>query len=316
MERIRKFIAKNSYSVLLDSILMILIIIMSVSMPKFLSIDNFLTVLTRISEEGIIAVGVTIVVILGGIDLSVGSVMAMVPIIVSVLYSSGTPFIFCLLIACICGITVGLFNAFLIQKMSIQPMIATLATMTITRSIAYVLSGGKPLNDFPDVFFKISKGQLFGVRYPVYILLLFSVAGTFVLNRTRTGRFIYAVGGNELAAKSSGINTDKVKYMGYVFSAICSSLAGIMLASRLNTANSSAGSSTALDMLTAVLLGGTSFKGGEGNIPGTIVGVLIMSLLVNGFNLLNISSYWQMTVMGILLILIVGIDSKRRSRGI
>ena len=309
---IKRLLAKYSYSLVLMSILGVWIAVMATLSPKFLTAGNIFTVLTRMSEECIVAVGVTMVVLLGGIDLSVGAVMALVPVIISKLYEAGLPFVPALLIAFACGISVGALNAFLIQRTKIQPMIATLATMTIVRSIVYCITSGMPLSLFPDAFFQISKGQLFGINYPVYVMVLFVVVGIVFLTRTRMGRFIYAVGGNERAAKSSGINVAKVKYTVFMISALCASVAGTMLAARLNTANSDAGLNTGTDVLTAVLLGGTSIAGGEGSLPRTVIGVFIMNLLINGFNLLNISSYWQLTVMGILLILIVGLDSKRR----
>lgn len=313
---IKRLFSKYSYSLVLVGILAIWVIVMACLSQKFLTTANIFTVLTRMSEECIAAVGVTMVVLLGGIDLSVGAIMALVPVVISKLYEGGMSFVPALLIAFACGILVGVLNAFLIQRTKIQPMIATLATMTITRSIVYCITMGMPLSLFPDAFFQISKGQLFGINYPVYAMVIFVVLGTFFLKRTRMGRFIYSVGGNEKAAKASGIDVAKVKYTVFMLSALCASVAGTMLASRLNTANSDAGLNTGLDVLTAVLLGGTSIAGGEGSLPLTVIGVLIMSLLVNGFNLLNISSYWQLTVTGVLLILIVGMDAKRRDGGL
>jgi len=184
--------------------------------------------------------------------------------------------------------------------------------MTIARSVGYGLTSGMPQNIFPEFFFQISRNQIFGVAFPVYVMIAFVVGGTFLLKRVQLGRFIYAVGGNEIAAKASGINVAKVKTIIFALSAFCSSIAGCLQASRLNVANSDAGINTALYVLTAVLLGGTSFSGGEGSLPRTVVGLLIMSFLINGLNLLNISSYWQLIVMGSLLVLIVGIDTKRR----
>ena len=307
--------SKYGYTILLLCILFGWIVVMSVLSPKFLTYTNLSTVLIRMSEECIVAVGLTMVVLLGGIDLSVGAVMALVPVIVASLYNLGVPFPIAMVIAFAAGLSVGLFNAFLVQKTRIQPMIATLATMTIIRSVVYAITSGTPINTFPPVFFTLAKNQLFGINYPIYIMILFIVGGTFLLKRTSFGRFVYAVGGNESAAKASGINVANVRLVIYMISALCASFGGILLASRLNVANSDAGMRTALDMLTAVLLGGTSIMGGEGSIPRTVIGVLIMSLVINGFNLLNISSYWQLIVMGTLLVVIVGIDAKRREGG-
>lgn len=309
----KRLLSKYSYSLVLLGILLAWIVVMSMLSPKFLTVGNIFTVLTRMSEECIAAVGVTMVVLLGGIDLSVGAIIALVPVIISKLYEGGMSFLPALLIAFACGIVVGVLNAFLIQRTKIQPMIATLATMMMVRSVVYSITLGKPLSLFPEAFFQISKGKLFGINYPVYMMAISVALGILFLKRTRTGRFIYAVGGNEQAAESSGIKVAKIKFTVFMISALCASVAGTMLASRLNTANSDAGLNTGLDVLTAVLLGGTSIAGGEGSLPRTVVGVLIMSLLVNGFNLLNISSYWQLTVTGVLLILIVGLDAKRRN---
>jgi len=304
--------SKYSYSILLMMLLFSWVLIMSLLSPHFLTTSNFSTVLTRMSEECLVAVGITMVVLSGGIDLSVGAVMAMVPVLIGTFYGGGMPFALALMLALSAGIIVGLVNAFLIQVTRIQPMIATLATMTITRSIVYAITSGTPLNTFPVSFFAFSKGQLLGVSNPIIVMLLFVVAGTWFLKRTNMGRFIYAVGGSESAAQASGVNVKRVRFLVFFISALCASLAGTMLASRLSVANSDAGMNTALDVLTAVLLGGTSIRGGEGSLPRSVVGVLIMCLVINGFNLLNISSFWQLVVMGTLLIIIVGIDAKRR----
>jgi ribose transport system permease protein len=309
-----RFIESHGYTLSLLAILLIWIVVMSILSEEFLTGRNFATAARGMTENCIVAVGMTVVMISGGIDLSVGAVMALVPCVVGLLYGAGWPFAIALLLGVLLGVSVGAFNALAVVRARIQPIIVTLATMTAVRSVVYGITLGKSVSSFPEYFGRLGMSAVYGVPASVIVTVAVILLGGVFLRRTIVGRFIYAVGGNEKAATASGVNSGAVKWIVYLCCALLASIAGILFASRLANATPDAGASTPLDVISAVLLGGTSIVGGQGRVLGTVIGVILMGSMINGFNLVGISSYWQTIFIGCVLILVVGFDSRRQAR--
>ena len=307
--------SKFGYEIALLIFLGVWFVIMGIANSSFLTMGNIVTVITRISEVAIVAVGMTVVIIAGGFDLSVGTVMALVPAIMGICYGMGMNFVLAIIIAILVAALIGILNGVLIAKARFQPIIGTLATMTALRSIIYVITGGSPISTFPKGYDGLAHGTLLGIPIPIILMIAIAALFIWIMTSTKFGRFVYATGGNPKAANIAGINTDRITILVYVVSALLSALAGIIFSSRLISASPDAGTNTAFDVVTAVLLGGTSIAGGQGNIQGTIIGVLILNFIINGFNLIGINAYWQMIFMGCVLLAAVGYDSKRRNGG-
>lgn len=293
--------------------LILIIVIVSIMNPSFLAISNILNVLRQVSISALIAFGMTFVILTGGIDLSVGSTLALTGAIVASLLSGGVDPILSMGIALILGLILGAVNGVIITKGKVAPFIATLATMTIYRGLTLVFTNGKPISGLGDhVSFQLfGKGYFLGIPIPVVTTILTFVIFYFILHNTTFGRRVYAVGGNEEAAKLSGINADRVKIWVYAISGLMSALAALILTSRLNSAQPTAGQSYELDAIAAVVLGGTSLNGGKGWIFGTLFGALIIGVLNNGMNLIGVSSFWQQVVKGIVILLAVLLDRKK-----
>ncbi|QZY54934.1 ABC transporter permease [Crassaminicella profunda] len=289
--------------------LIFLCIVFSIASPYFLTIDNITIVLRQISIVGICTVGMTMIILTAGIDLSVGAMMALCSVILAKLMVAGVNIFLAIMITLLVGMILGLFNGFLINKIKISPLISTLGTMTIYRGITYIITKGLPVFGFPKSFSFIGQGYLGMVPIPVIILILVYIAGFFILYFTKLGRYIYGIGGNEKASILSGIHVKKVKYMVYVMAGFLTALASIVMLSRINSALPNAGTGFELDVVTAVVLGGISVNGGEGKLAGVIIGSLIMGILSNGMILLNIGEYYQIVVKGIVLLTAVGIDN-------
>jgi ribose transport system permease protein len=313
-QSLSRFVGSHGYELSLLGIMIVWIAVMSILSRDFLAVRNIATAARGMTENCIVAVGMTFVMVSGGIDLSVGAVMALSPCVVGLLFGAGWPFFAALLVGLLLGILVGVINAAAIVRAHIQPIIITLATMTAVRSVVYGVTLGKSVSTFPPFFGNLGISTLYGVPVSVVITFVFILIGSIMLRRTIIGRFIYAVGGNEQAAVASGVNAGAIKWFVYLNCALFASIAGILFASRLSNATPDAGTSTPLDVISAVLLGGTSIVGGQGRILGTVMGVILMGSMVNGFNLIGISSYWQTIFIGCVLIAVVGFDSRRQAR--
>ena len=294
--------------------LLVLVTIVTILSPSFLSTKNIFNILRQTSVNGIIAAGMTFVILTGGIDLSVGSILAISGAVCASLLASGQNIIIAVLAALIIGAMVGFLNGFIITKGKLQPFIATLATMTILRGLTLVYTDGKPITlgsgDLAIKFGQIGGGKIFGIPTPALIMILVFAICTFVLKNTQMGRYTYALGSNEEATKLSGLNTDKIKIAVYTISGILASVAGIIITSRLFSAQPTAGDGYELDAIAAVVLGGTSLTGGRGKITGTIIGALIIGVLSNALNILDVSSYYQMMVKGAVILVAVLLDIK------
>ena len=296
--------------------LLVLITIVTILSPSFLSTKNIFNILRQTSVNGIIATGMTFVILTGGIDLSVGSILAISGAVCASLLASGQNIIIAVLAALIIGAMVGFLNGFIITKGKLQPFIATLATMTILRGLTLVYTDGKPITlgsgDLAIKFGQIGGGKIFGIPTPALIMILVFAICAFVLKNTQMGRYTYALGSNEEATKLSGLNTDKIKIAVYTISGILASVAGIIIPSRLFSAQPTAGDGYELDAIAAVVLGGTSLTGGRGKITGTIIGALIIGVLSNALNILDVSSYYQMMVKGAVILVAVLLDRKSK----
>ena len=292
--------------------LIIFAVIVSVLNPRFLTHANILNVLRQTSINSIIAIGMTLVILTGGIDLSVGLILAFCGAVMASLLNAGHNPILALIVTLALGLVFGFFNGFLVSKMKLQAFIVTLVTMTFLRGATLVFTEGKPItvDDGGLLFENIGGGYLFDIPIPIYIMIALFVAGHYLLMHTKFGRYTYAIGGNEEATKLSGINVDKVKMWVYGLCGMLSALAGVILTSRLYSAQPTAGSGYELDAIAAVVLGGTSLAGGVGRVTGTALGALIIGVLGNALNLLNVSSYYQMMIKAIVILIAVLIDRK------
>lgn len=276
---------------------------------SFLTQKNVFNVLRQISSNLFLACGMTMVIILGGIDLSVGSIIALSGCIAAGgVARYHLPLVIAILLGICVGLIVGMFNGFVISKTTIPAFIVTLATMNIAKGFAYVYTGGSPVRVVTKEWQFLGAGYIGAVPTPVILLVLVLIITGVIMNKTKIGRHIYAVGGNAQAAEFSGIKVAKVKFFVHAFSGAMAGLAGVVLASRMYSGQPTAGDGAEMDAIAAVVVGGTSMAGGSGKIGGTIIGGLIIGVLNNGLNLLNVNSFWQYVVKGVVILLAVFID--------
>lgn len=285
---------------------------LSIASPNFLTASNLFSVLRQVSYSGLIAFGMTFVILIGGIDLSVGAVLALVGIVTAGLIQSGMDPILASCIGLLLGAACGAVNGLLVSVGRIAPFIATLATMILYRGIAQEYSQSKPVSINTEGFFNsIGSGYVYGtVPVPVVMMLMVYAVLWFVLKKTRFGRHVYALGGNEDVARISGLKTGRLKVWVYTLSGVMAALAALVVTSRLSSASPNAGAMYELDAIAAVVLGGTSLAGGRGWIFGTLVGVVLLGVLSNGLNLLNVSANYQLIIKGAVILFAVLLDRK------
>lgn len=307
--------------------LILLVIVISCVSPEFRTTSNFLNLLRQASFNGLIAFGMTCVILSDGIDLSVGSTFALAAIICAELIMNGVPAGLAILIALLAGTALGAISGVLVTKGRLQPFIATLITMTAYRGLALIITGGKPISRLASsiesesgsfLFKVLGKGNLvfgpnemFSIPIPAIILVVALIIFYFVLHHTTFGRRIYATGSNAKCANLVGVNTTKTKIAVYAISGFMSALAGLIMISRVDSAQPTLGEGYELDAIAAVALGGTSMSGGRGKIVGTIAGVLIIAVLNNGLNILGVSTYYQEVIKAIVILVAVLSDRKR-----
>lgn len=293
--------------------LFLIVIVITILNPSFMTTDNVLNILRQVSISALIAFGMTFVILTGGIDLSVGSTLALTGAVAATMLASGIDPVLTILAALLLGAILGAVNGIIIAKGKVAPFIATLATMTIYRGLTLVYTDGRPVSDLGNeiTFQMLGKGYFFGIPVPVCTMILAFIVLYVIMHKTTFGRRVYAVGGNEAASKLSGINVDRVKIAVYSLTGMLAALSALILTSRLNSAQPTAGTSYELDAIAAVVLGGTSLTGGKGWIFGTLVGALIIGVLNNGLNLIGVSSFFQQVVKGIVILIAVLIDRKK-----
>lgn len=287
----------------------VLFLFFSIMTDTFFSVSNLLNIARQVAVLGIASVGMTMVILTGGIDLATGSIITFVNIITAYfMVNMGMNMWAAILAALVISTLIGLLNGILVANLSMPALIVTFATQTIFEGWAYIICGGTPIFGFPEGFSFIGQGYLGAVPFPIFILIAAFIVGGFILTQSFFGRYIYAVGGNEEASELSGIRVKQIKYLVYALSGLFAGIAGIVMLSRTNSAQPTAGKGYEFNVITAVVLGGVSVNGGSGKIANVIAGVLIIGMLSNGMVLMNVSSYAQMVVKGVILILAVGFD--------
>ena len=292
---------------------MVLILGISIASPEFRTWSNFLSLLRQSSINGLIAFGMTCVILTDAIDLSVGSVLALSTALCAGMITAGVPAGLAMILALILGAALGVVSGVLVTKGRLQPFIATLITMTVYRGLTMIFTNGKPISNLGDSFVLklVGKGNFYHIPIPVILLILIFLIFFFLLNKTTFGRRVYATGSNWKSAKLAGVNIHKTKIIVYGISGLMAALSGLILLSRLGSAQPTLGDGYELDAIAAVALGGTSMSGGRGKIYGTFIGVLIIAVLNNGLNILGVSSYYQDVIKGLVILVAVLSDRKR-----
>ncbi|HTS91253.1 MAG TPA: ribose ABC transporter permease [Stellaceae bacterium] len=297
--------------------LIALIVAVSLASPNFLKLENLLNVLRQTSINAAIAMGATFVILTGGIDLSVGAILALAGAFAATLIAGGHGLASTMLLVLLAGVAIGAVSGLLVTYGAVQPFIATLVSMTVLRGIVLVFSNGTPIDssggDASAAFATIGDGYVLGLPIPVIIAAIVFAGCWVALTQTRFGRYVYAIGGNENVARLSGVNVTLVKISVYAVSGLLSALAGIILTARLESAQPTAGLGYELDAIAAVVVGGTSLAGGIGSMTGTLIGSLIIGVLSNALNLLDVSSYYQLITKGCVILLAVLVDRQARS---
>lgn len=291
--------------------LIIIMAVITVINSNFLTANNLLNLLLQVTSNALIAFGMTFVILTGGIDLSVGSILALSSALTAGLLGSGMPVTLAILISLILGCILGMMNGLLISYGKLAPFIVTLATMTIFRGATLVYTNGNPITKgLSDTFLFqfLGQGYIVGIPFPVIIMFIVFIVLYVLLHKTAFGKSVYAIGGNEKAAYISGVKLNKVKIIIYSISGIMASISGLIITSRLSSAQPTAGASYEMDAIAAVVLGGTSLSGGKGRILGTLIGALIIGVLNNGLNIIGVSAFWQQVVKGVVILIAVLID--------
>lgn len=293
--------------------LLVLIGVVSAINPNFFTVDNILNILRQTSVNAIIAVGMTFVILIAGIDLSVGSILALTGAFAASMVGTELSILLVIPVVLLIGTLLGTLSGVIVAKGKVQAFIATLVTMTLLRGVTMVYTDGRPIStgfsDTADAFAFLGTGYLFGIPVPIWLMAIVFLISWYVLKHTKMGRYIYALGGNEAATQLSGINVDKVKIFVFAVSGFLSALAGLIVTSRLSSAQPTAGVTYELDAIAAVVVGGTSLMGGKGRVMGTLIGALIIGFLNNALNLLDISSYYQMIAKALVILVAVLADN-------
>lgn len=301
--KMKNIYAKYKREILVLIATVIMSVVFTALNPQFLTWRNMLTVFQQMVLNGLLAVGIMFTILTGGIDLSIGCTFAIVGIAVASACVGGMNPLLAILIGLLVGAVLGLFNGFLVTNLKLQPFIATLGTMSLYRGIAYVVTGGTPVTNVPDSFRNIFNGQFpGGIRYYVVVMIVVFVIAHIILSKTRTGDYLYAVGGNEEAAKLSGVNVRKTKYIAYIASGVCTAVAGLIMLASLGSAEATAGIGYETNAIAAAAIGGTSMAGGRGTALGTFFGALLLAVLKVGMVVINVDSFWQYVVTGLIII--------------
>lgn len=296
-------------------VFVILFVAFTIANSTFITPNNLIMIARQVSMYGIASIGMTFVILLGGIDLATGSIITFINILCAYfMVNSGMNMFVAILLSLIVATLIGTINGFMVSSIGMPALIATFATQTIFKGFAYILCGGRPVNGFTTDFKVIGQGWVGPIPVPVIIMILCFALGSFILNKTYFGRYFYAVGGNEEAAKLSGIRVGRVKYLVYSLSGLFAGLAGIVMLSRTNSGQPTAGDGYEFDVITCVVLGGVSVTGGYGKLSNVAAGVLIIGALTNGMVLMNVNSYIQMVVKGLVLAFAVGFDCLQKKR--
>ena len=299
----KNFVAKYKRELVVGLATVLMFIVFTAINPSYFTWKNFLTILQQMTLNGILATGMMFAIITGGIDLSVGCTFAITIVAVASCVVKGMNSGVAILLGLVIGAALGAFNGFLVNQMKLQPFIATLGTMSLYRGIAYVVTGGWPVTNVPDSYRSIFNGRIVGdIRNYVFVMILVMAVAFVLLAKTRTGNYLYAVGGNEEAAKLSGVNVKKVKYIAYIFCGVCAAIAGMVMLASLGSGEPTAGTGYETDAIAAAAIGGTRMAGGKGSAIGTFFGALMLAVLKVGMIVINVNTFWQYIVTGIIII--------------
>lgn len=283
--------------------LIIMMVIFSIIDPIYLSYNNIIDIIDQSVINGLLAIGITYAIITAGIDLSIGSIFAIVIVVVGDLLVRGVNPVLAIVVGAIIGFILGAFNGILITKLKLQPFIVTLGTMSAYRGLAYVITGGWPVLNIPSNFRTFLDGDLFGsIPVSVIILFVFAIISHIILKYTKFGTYIYALGGNEEATRLSGVNVDRIKIYTYAFCGVAAALSGLILLARLGSGEPTAGQSYELNAIAAAAIGGASLAGGKGNIWGTLLGALLLSALKVGLVVVGVDAFWQYIATGAIIV--------------
>jgi len=297
--------------------LLVMCIIITIANPVFITQANLLNVMRQITTNLFLALAMTMIIILAGIDLSVGSNIALSGVVTTISIAIfGLPIPVALILGLLTGILIGAVNGYFAATTAIPPFIITLSMMNVARGVAFIITEGAPVRVMDPTFNFIGAGFIGDIPIPVIYLLIFIFICYFIMNKSKLGRHIYAVGGNPEAARFAGINVKKVKFFAYTFSGFMAGFAGVVLASRMFSGQPTSGTGAELDAIAAVVLGGTSMSGGIGKIGGTVIGALIIGVLNNGLNLMGVSSFWQDVIKGVVILAAVYADVAKRKRAV
>lgn len=313
-KKLMNSITNNMREYAIFGVFIVVCIALAIAEPSFSTSTNILNVLRQISITGYIAIGMLMVIITGGIDLSVGVLVGLCAAIGADFAHSGQGALWGILVGLGLGAFCGAVNGIFVAYLGLPPFIVTLGTKLAISGAALVYTQGQPTTGLSEEFIELGAGFLLGVPIPVWILLLCVLIGTFLLNYTKFGRYVYAIGGNETSAKVSGVNVRLNKMLVYVLSGTFAALAGVVLSARVNAGSPVAGLNYEMDAITICVIGGCSLMGGSGSIRGVVAGMLLMGVITNGMTLLNVSSYWQLIVKGSIIVLAVLFDTYSKKK--
>ena len=304
--------AKKNLAAYRESVLLLVILVFGLCMtfasPVFLNWRNIEAILLALSVEATIAIGMVILLISGGLDLSVGSTLAFAGVVTGLTLNAGVPVVLAIFLGLFAAAVVGMVNGLLVAKMKINPFITTLGMMISIRGLLLVVAKGRAVLNLSESFTVIGQGRLFNVQYPVYVMIALVIIGDILMRNSRFMRQNYYIGGNERAARLSGINVDLVKIFDYCLVAVLAGIAGLLITARFGSSSVTVGGGLELRVITAAIIGGASLNGGEGSVLGAFLGALFMGVLANSLNLLGVDVYWQRLITGLILIIAVVFD--------
>ncbi|WP_274651206.1 ABC transporter permease [Paenibacillus humicola] len=294
-------------------LLLFILVLFSILSPYFLSVTNFMNVFNQMVEVGLIAIPMTMIVISGAMDLSVGSILGFSAVCMGIAYEHGLNIWACVFVALLAGLLCGAVNGYLIARHRMQAIVVTIGMLVMLRGLVYVLNEGRPISGYPDSLYFLGQQYIAGVPFNAIFLAVMFLLGNFVMKRTRFSTYVYGIGNNEEAVHYSGVSVVRIRFILFLLSGLFSAMAGVFLVSRLASAEATSGTNIELDVITATLIGGTHIFGGRGSLSGTFIGLLIIVFLRNGLNLLGVSVLYQSVILGALLLIAVG--SKQFNRG-
>lgn len=313
MKNIKLKISRKAVMILAAVVLFIAV---GLQIPNYLTVKNIFNVIRQSSIVSLVAYGMTMVIIVKGIDLSVGGIIASCAMISGLMMKSGIPIGICIAAGLLAGIIMGWFNGVMVEKLEVPAFITTLVVGQVANGIALMLNGGGSLGGFPDSYVFLGNGTLLGMPISNYITFAFCIVSALIMGRTRLGTHIYALGGNDMVVKQQGISSAKINYFVFAFSGFCAATAGILLSAQMNTVHPTQGGNYQLDAVAACVIGGVSMAGGEGRVYLSLVGALLIGFLRNGLNLYGLHPFYQNLVIGFIIIIIVAISTYSRNRKI